>query len=314
MTRATAQSGTDPSHVPEIRDWIVRSLQPGEEIRSIMDRESIRRYMNHINSPTTAFVELHGMENAKLFWVPADQQHIIADAKQVLPPDLTISQDDIPYPSGFAVFQDGFGGFDAETGEDLPVKIRALRWSPINIYMDETMNEETAMHGVSLSSWCYSETRRGWIWVPLGRSDWAFGQRWNEYFGDPTEDVIKSVIEDRARFLALWSLMNTQEPLVYRPTRAEIRRDARLAPRTESRLVHVIRWDPHRYVSENPRPSDRKLTKRIPVEPFYRRQPFGPGRAFRRWTYIPAHFRGPVDAPLAEKHETVYKVVGDAEA
>lgn len=315
MTRAHALDGTDPSHVPEIRDWITKSLMPGSRIREIMDAEARRRFAVGAIQPTFGYVEQAGMLTAKLFWVPREEQELIVNAKRVFPDDLSLSEEDVPYPSGFAVFQDPFDGLDGERGGKLDVQIRALRWSPIHIFTDpdDVLCEGPCMDGMSCSSWIYDKTRKGPMWLSLGRSDWGFGQNWKEYFGNPQDHQLASIYEDRLRFMTLWSLMNTQDPPVYRPTRAELRRDARLAPRTEDRLVHVVRWDPHRYVTENARPSDSKLQWRIPVTDFFRRQPYGPGRRLRRWTYIGPHFRGPVDAPLKPAKPTVYKVVSDAE-
>jgi hypothetical protein len=310
VTRAQAQPGTDPSQVPEIRDWIVRNLQPGQPMRSIMDLEALGRLQTGKTFGTMAHVELYGLSTAKLFWVPAAEQDIIVNAKATMPDDLCLSEDDIPYPSGFAVFENEFPGLDSETGETMDVGIKALRWSPLNIVDDDGTVIGEAM---SMSSWTFETTRLGPMWLPMGRFDWRFGQNWKEYFtaSETTPETYASLYEDRARFMAMWALMNTQDPLIYRPTRAEARRDARLAPMSPARLINVIKWDPHRYEGEYPHPtkSGRKVNVRFPVEGFWRRQAIGPRRTLRRWTYIPPHWRGPVDAPIKGQTITINKVV-----
>ena len=309
MTRPHPLPGNDPSHLPEIRDWIVESLQPGHPLRNGMDAVAYAYRQMGKTFGTTSDVELQGMATAKLFWVPKHEQDIIVNAKQTMPDDLTLQEEDVPYPSGFAVFEESFSGIDAETGVVMPHEVRALRWSPINVL---TMDDEPIGQAMSMSSWTYDGR-----WYSMGRFDWLYGQPWREYFADfgATVDNLRSLWEDRARFMALWALMNTQDPPVYRPTRAELRRDARLAPRTEDRLVHVVKWDPRRYVVDNPVESTgRKVHVRFPVKDFWRRQPYGPGMSKRKWKYIPPHWRGPIDAPIKEHATTVYKVTEQKES
>ena len=306
MTRATPQSGNDPSHVPEIRDWIMRNLQPGQHMRYAMDDAEYQALTNGRMSNTSVGVELWGFQTCKLFWIPRAEQDIIVNAKQTLPEDLTLGDDDVPYPSGFAVFEDPFDGIDAQTGKPMLAQTKAFRWSPFRVLDADSNDMGWAM---SMSSWAFHEG----MWLPMGRFDWMYGQPWREYFADfeMTEHVLRSLWEDRARFMALWALMNTQEPLIYRPTRAELRRDARIAPRTEDRFVHVVKWDPRRYAQEavdSVGNSGRHVTVRFPVEGFWRHQACGPRMSKRKWTYIPPHWRGPLDAPLKEKSTTVHKI------
>jgi hypothetical protein len=307
LPRVHPLPGNDPSEVPEIRDWIVQNLQFGRNLRCAMDDLEVAALSRGRMSNTSADVELWGLERAKLFWIPRDEQTIIVGAKQTLPDGLTLTEDDVPYPSGFAVFEEAFLGTDAETGAPMPIGIKAFRWSPFKVLDSERTDLGWAM---SMSSWTHDKG----AWFPMGRFDWLFGQEWREYFADypQNEANLRSLIEDRARFMALWALMNTQEPLIYRPTRAEIRRDARIAPRTEDRLVHVVKWDPRRYSQGVDNSVDshtgRHVTVRFPVEGFWRHQACGPRLSKRKWTYVPPHFRGPIDAPLKAHATTVHKV------
>ncbi|GAA4554273.1 hypothetical protein [Amycolatopsis samaneae] len=45
-------------------------------------------------------------------------------------------------------------------------------------------------------------------------------------------------------------------------------------------------------------PSGRTVGVRFPVDPFLRRQAYGPGWSLRRWTVVAGHWRGPENAPV----------------
>lgn len=300
MTRARALPGTHPSHIPSIRDWIRENLQPNRGLSMAMDMSP--------QPGTSSHVERHGFADVKLFWVPTAECEIIAAAKDTLPADLTLSEDDLPYPSGFAVLERPFFGIAADSGDKMPVATKAFRWAPLMICeQDGTVTGP----GVSMASWAYDVDSKGteW-WIPLGRTDWLYGQVWDEYFLDPSHPVLACVRDDRSKFMALWALMNSQKhEMCYSPTRAEVRRDARIAPMSEDRLIHVVRWQPRTYMDdERETTSGRKVHVRYHVEGFWRRTPYGPKHSLRHWTYIPPHWRGPKDAPIKGQTITINKV------
>ncbi len=327
MKRAQPLYGHSAREVPEIRDWLVRELADDGKLWLAMTMvgqmvDKVAREEGFSPITTTPDVERRALDEARLFWIPSETCTIIENAALTVPPDLTLNQDSVPYPTGFVVFQDRLTGRPAHvmTGEplDQELVLRAFRWGPVVLPLPDS-NELT--EGIALSWWTHTDdyldeipssrmTMNGWL--PLGRTDWLYGQRWDEMVmvGDDPERFRLSAVEDRCRALALWALMNTQRPVLSAPARQEVRQALRRGQTDRTALeVNVVQWDPHRHVRDNPEVgSGRKVSVRYHVDPFWRRQPFGPrAEGRRRWTYIPSHWRGPEDAPMVE-HKTVTKV------
>jgi hypothetical protein len=71
--------------------------------------------------------------------------------------------------------------------------------------------------------------------------------------------------------------------------------------------VQVVHLRKRQYVNSGDGPSGRHVTVRYRVRQHWRRQAFGPGRSQRKLVLVPAHWRGPDDAPLSE-HSTIWSL------
>lgn len=144
----------------------------------------------------------------------------------------------------------------------------------------------------------------GEIWAPLGRSDWVIGERLDfNNFDLQNEMTLESAMEDRRRLAALWLLASQPgiaQTVEDHGTRPERRRDERAGFKPSPVRIISVPKVIHRDVPVSPsgEGTGRKVGVRFPVEGFWRNQPYGPGRAYRRPTWVPPHWRGPEDAPV----------------
>ena len=129
--RAPAPDGRRPGDVAVIRDWLVEGLH-GEVGRALADWEWLAMQAGK-PAPTSVAVELSGLEEAKLFWVPPEETEVIADAATDLPESLVLYEDMLPSVSGFVVFGGDWYGTDAMTNRKSIWPIRAFRWGPVNL-------------------------------------------------------------------------------------------------------------------------------------------------------------------------------------
>lgn len=170
-----------------------------------------------------------------------------------------------------------------------------------------------------------SVVAHGDIWAPLGRSDWIEGSRLNSdtlagtRFLDRERDLggslgaltldeqtairasfNASAIEDRRRLATLWLLAvqpGIAETVLDHGDRAIRRREQRAG--REPQPVRIIMLPRRRRAAGTSEPTGRHLRVRTLVNGFWRNQPYGKGRAYRRPTWIAPFWRGPEDGPIS---------------
>lgn len=157
------------------------------------------------------------------------------------------------------------------------------------------------------------------MWLPLGRSDWVVGDDWDDIVHpSQTEVSHRSQAEDRRWLATLWALasqpnvVNLSEQQPTRPQRREAQRKGYSAA-----PIRVVSLRGHVYEGagasrETVEGSSGRRTYRVrwPVEGHWRNQAYGPGRAYRRPTYIAPYIKGPEGAPL-RKGSTVHVLSED---
>jgi len=142
----------------------------------------------------------------------------------------------------------------------------------------------------------------GEVWAPLGRADWIMGREvLDRHEGIDSDQAHASMVEDRKRLATLWLLASQPGIASVRQEhgdRAHQRREKRAG--REPQPITIVTLPKARAArSEEPSvPTGRHLTVRFFVEGFWRNQPYGPERAYRRPTWVHAHWRGPADAPV----------------
>jgi hypothetical protein len=345
--------GRRAADVAEIRDWLVAGLQ-GRIGQALTEWGNLSIQAGQ-PATTSVPVELNGLEEAKLFWVPPDETDVVSEAATDLPTDLVLTEEFVPAPSGFVVFGGNWYGIDAQTGEKSVWPIRGFRWGPVSI-PDKcgpdgfAADDAVWRQGVAISAYSYTldmqdsaltafsreylQSRSDFLqqkfgvpgrlnidnlyekdmepgWLPLGRSDWIIGEHWKHHAVYGTGSMsYNSVIEDRCLMAALWALMGSCRPIEHVPNRSERRRAAREG--RSAAPVRIVTWrgpQGQRAVTEAELETGRHQTVRYPVKKHWRHQAHGPGRTQRKWIMVPAHWRGPEDAPLANPHETIHKIV-----
>jgi hypothetical protein len=154
---------------------------------------------------------------------------------------------------------------------------------------------------------------RGNLFTYIGRTDWLGGRPLTEVTpGSPrdSEAAARSMTEDRKLIAALWAI--TRTPIVSlideHPDRATARRAKRkgYSPDVKVLTLRGPRTDQPTEGAGNTTSKDWQ--HQWIVSPHWRWQPYGPGRAQRRLTLIPAYKKGPDDKPLLGA-ERVWRVV-----
>lgn len=169
----------------------------------------------------------------------------------------------------------------------------------------------------------------GTDWVPLGRSDWgreqplsqvqlfpmvvgeddgpwSAGAHVHERVGGD-EAGIASAQEDRRVLAALLTLVH-QEGITtrveHRPPRHVVRRAERAGTPAAASTVQVVTLRRPKVEHDDDGPvvhEGRTYSHRWLVNPHWRWQPYGPGRAQRRLIFIAPYVKGPPDKPLVTK-------------
>jgi hypothetical protein len=178
-----------------------------------------------------------------------------------------------------------------------------------------------------------SASLHGDIWAPLGRADWVIGRAltddllagFDDQDGEPENlalrygDGFDSVMEDRRRLAALWLLLSQPGIVQAREERAP-RGERRRAQRAglsapDVQIIDISRAHAPATKSAEEQSEHRKLHVRFLVSGHWRRQAYGPKLAYRRPTWIAAHWRGPEDAPLSKiEHVRVFREHDDQRA
>jgi len=148
----------------------------------------------------------------------------------------------------------------------------------------------------------------GCFWAPMGHSDWPMTDQLDYMPPWCREGVMwDSFKEDRQLVAALFTCLAEEgitSRMVDRPSR-ELRRRSQRQGITGASDVVVINLRKPRPVPHPDfvpaEPGTAKYSHRWLVREHMRWQPCGPGREQRRLTLIPAHIKGPADAPLVVK-------------
>jgi hypothetical protein len=266
------------------------------------------------------------LDNAQLMHVTADMCDVLYASLDSMPDDFVLTEGVPSRPYGLVVFAKPYFGIDAGD-HDNTVRVDAIVWGLVNLPLrnrdgDDTPEWQTTPavrpgFGFYALRWVDgtpddARSRDALerlpaalrTWWPLGRSDWAIGDRVADTVHDgidPTSRVHASMVDDRRLMTALWSIVR-QTQVVATTTvvadRAAQRRLDRSGSRAE-RTVQVIHLRRREYMPRGEQPGDgRRVRVRFAVRPFWRNQACGPGWSQRRLILVPAHFRGPTDAPL----------------
>lgn len=270
------------------------------------------------------------LKDPSYWWVTEDMVDLLAAAEKDLPNETVLERELVPQPSGLVVFAKPLVGLDAKVDAH-ELLVHAILWGTVRLppwpgfsdtpqlalgissyrmlSLDEGLTPDQL--GMAAATGAlnpalfqnYDQQLHGDLWVPLGRSDWVYGER-ADHIHMPAEGfTMASIIEDRKRVATMW-LLQAQEGIAEtndsEPSRAERRRAEREgAPRPLVRVVDVKRRAPAR--SSNLSDDEKRhLHVRFLVSGHWRRQAYGPGRQYRRPKWINPHWRGPDDGPISD--------------
>ncbi|KAB1128812.1 hypothetical protein F6X68_30190 [Micromonospora sp. AMSO12t] len=260
------------------------------------DPEPLRQY--------TALMANH-VENARIFWIDPDFTTLAAHAARDLP-DVRIEPVEMPAPDGLLIWHTPvYQPTDLQTGITVP--IIAAQWGPVpgGVWITFYTPAEVLAQGRQLTEPDLQGLREriGWL-VPVST---GAGLR----FGQPYTPASEQTRLMLCSLIATWILTTqpdaeiTDEP-ADKATRKAYQRTNRPAPLV--RLVRLRRKHQPRRDTSGDTPT-RVYTRRWWVSGFFREQPWGPGRALRRRTYVRPHVKGPADAPLILSQQV--HVLGD---
>ena len=270
------------------------------------------------------------LPEAQLIHVSPMMTDFITAAAESVPAGMTLTPEDAPTPTGLVVFGRPVYGTDA--GPDnpgQPVRVDGIMWGNVHLpprdipWYDPRWVEQN-LKGVSVAMFRMIEPGQDdvlgidvqrTIWVPLGRTDWPWGDRMDEkpsdFLPNASDEQWVSMQEDRRLLAALWGVINQKrlvESFDVMPDRGLRRRLARAGHGGRDEKVRIVHLRRTEYsMLDRTEETGRHVKVRFPVRPFYRRQPYGPGRSLRRIVLVPAHWRGPDDAPITHA-ERVWSV------
>lgn len=104
------------------------------------DLPEVRMWLSDLYKPHSRFVEFatdvrfirETLGTSKLWWVTKETCEMLAASSPTIPDDVTLRWEDIPIPSGFAVFEQDLMGSDAEI-PGAEVRISAMMWGPVEL-------------------------------------------------------------------------------------------------------------------------------------------------------------------------------------
>jgi hypothetical protein len=288
------------------------------------------------------------LSRASLWYATTDMSRLIDHAAQTLP-ETTLNDDLMPSGGstwGMVVFADAMKGSDANTGE--PIHVNALVWGITDVYEnavtvvrgleDElghagrgackraltiamygrlTADEALALDPNPLAKWpgrrvaaINQASDRGKPWVPLGRTDWVWGDDTAAMTVDTFDQRHRASMEEDRRWLASMFLLAAQPRVTStstaQPAKAK-RRRAERSSRHARQLGDVVRLIDVRRPEGVPR-EPRTNGARAPLSyrfivgegtgGFWRQQACGTGWAEHRPVWIEPFVKGPADKPL----------------
>lgn len=316
-----------PAHVRHEGNALVAEAPVGISPHEMMRRVEIAEAQS--NNTVRWYNEQ--LPKAQMIHVTEEMTDFIVAASESVPSGMTLTMDDAPSPGGLVVFARPVMGTDAgpeRTGNE--VRVDGILWAPVSLptrdvaWYDERAGE-LLIHGVSIASFRMLAPEqddviaqqlgiRDVMWIPLGRSDWPWGDRMDEkpseHLPNASDGQWVSILEDRRLLAALWATINqkrliTTEAVQPRPhARKRLERAGHTGRDETVRVVHLRRTE---YQAVERTEGERRVGVRFPVRPHYRRQAYGPGRTLRRIVLVPAHWRGPDDAPITHT-ERIWEV------
>lgn len=242
------------------------------------------------------------VQNAKLWFITADMTALIQAAAPSLPA-TTLTPGLVPHGpdgAGLAVFATPIVGRDAKA-DDREVTVNALLWGNGTYDGAYASGDVVAINSYSLVAGGGDQLG------PLGGGHWRYGDDFDDRWPPNQADGAHASCAEDRRWLACLLLL-AAEPIAHtgmwhnRPQRRQWARAGRPPP-PEVRLVDVRRRATPRRGPGGERQAGGKHSYRYPVSGFWRQQPYGPGRAYRRPKWIEGHTRGPDDAPLIIRHD-----------
>lgn len=240
--------------------------------------------------------------------------------------------------SGRSALDDTTQAFDPASGEPLPVdptlSVRAVLWGPIAVkpipehgvpvrygigissydlfdYTNGLSQSQLAVAQMGLAD-SIAELRARWdeidrvqvvgrAWMPLGRSDWGWGEAVDDRLPGITDAQHESFCEDRRLIYTLWHLMREEQIVetteVARSKKAK-RRSSTKAKDQPITVLHLRRAQSGVADTDTGEDSGRRIGVRHLVRAHWRQQACGPGMSLRRPILIAPHWRGPEDGPV----------------
>lgn len=329
---------TGPRDVPELRAWIAERWRPGGVFHQLSALGFLGEQIptwdprnRHAVLTAVADWQSEILAESALWWIAADMVDLIDHAAQDLPP-VDYHDGLCPADPAFVVFERPLTGHDAQNPE-ATISVDALSWSTsrglapsgpglprrpgITVMAYSRATPDEVFDPANYPEQMDLAERMGLpmpprpvnatdSWVPLGRTDWATGADWDEPIvpGLP-ETAHASMAEDRRWLAAMWALASQRNVVdlsdqhAARPT---ARRAQRARYRTSTVTVVNLRRSLYEGAEREPvdTPSGRTYRVRWPVKGHWRNQAYGPGRAYRRPTYIAPFIKGPLGAPLKQ--------------
>jgi hypothetical protein len=303
---------TSPAQLPDFRLWLLDQWRPGAVFDQIWQLSRDPFQVSAATFTLDGRFDFRCLEEASLWWVTADMIDLIQQAAPMLPP-TTLTEDLLPAEVGLVVFEKPLVGRDAEI-PDHQVTTDAVVWGRVNLI------EDPLRPYISLSSYSYRDfgniigkvittagvplgVQEQCIWSPMGRTDWGFGTDTDTptYEADIHSRRNESMAEDRrwfASFCLLAAQRNVAERHELEPPRHVRRRSERRSVSSTVNLIDVRRRGQSTSPGEG---REVNWSHRWIVNGFWRQQPYGPGRKFRRPQYILPYIKGPQDKPLIVK-------------
>lgn len=276
-----------PSQMPKVRRQTLRFLNDPES--------HVRSKTSAATAPGLEALAL-SLEAADLFWVGQDMAALAVHSGAQLAAARWATADR-PSPCGLLYWQDGIGHIDAQ-GVQIPVE--ACAWGPFEggmllwlLMSRARLSAETARRGrfeivedqVPPLIPIYGAT------LPVTSEP--------ESLADLDPGLPQPVV---AALAAAWLMM--QQPLLIDRTRERADKPtARAYARAGLPAPEVSIVDLRRQYTPQDRDTDagtdqRTYRNRWIVSGHWRNQAYGPERALRRQTWVPAHMKGPEGAPL----------------
>ena len=268
----------DAASMPKVRDRLVQLLRSDDRLPAGLNEAPIRDQLaDHLDT-------------ARLFWVDAEFTDVVRHAITSLP-ETHLTTEDAPAPHGLLAWAEPVGD---------TLTTVAVSWScgsnGIHVVSYRSI-------GAGLAPTPLQEVREqiGWL-VPVAAVDIR---------PDTPVDADSPCGPVAVTWLLVaQKLAETIDADVRRRIRKAYARVGRPAP--DVRLVRIrgasSRQETSESAAHSSAPTDREF--RWWVRGFWRNQPYGPGRAYRRLIYVAPHLRGPEDKPI--RSSTAVRILGDS--